>query len=122
MCRGFSKFGILACLCLFISSANTAPDEWDIVRKHEGRFAKVPDRNGDMVVVDLDHLGPESYFDVDKDVHFYLYTKENPEEPQLIKQGDVEGVKKSNFKRERKTRFLPKLASEMTEFGMLMMF
>ncbi len=72
---------------------------WDIVTKREGRFAKVPDRSGNMIVVDLDNLGPEPYFDVNKDVHFFLYTKENPDEPQLIKQGNVEGVKKSNFLR-----------------------
>lgn len=104
---------IVLCLQFLIANFDVeSEDHIDIMREREGRYAMVPDEND----IALFKFSTNSGIII-KNIHFFLinsiylsvlfllYTRENRKNPQKLKI-DVETIKSSNFKSDRKTRFV----------------
>lgn len=65
----------------------------------------LPDINGHLVIEDINNAEIEPRFIAEKDVKFFLYSRENPDTPDEIFMSDA-SIKSSHFKSSRNTRFL----------------
>jgi len=76
-----------------------APEGWEWIPQADGSFKLVS-------VAELEvPLDAEFYkYDAYRDMVFYLYTRKNPKEPQIVKIDDIESLKASNFNPAHETR------------------
>lgn len=72
---------------------------------NDPEYAMVPDEGTGWKLVNVhEDVEPESFFDVTTDIHFILYTREDPVEGQFLLLGDEDSVKESYFNPDNPTR------------------
>lgn len=72
---------------------------------NDPEYAMVPEADGTWKLLNVHEVvEPENFFDVESDVHFILYTRENPSEGQFLLLNNEDSVRESNFNPNNPTR------------------
>ncbi|KAL4716582.1 hypothetical protein ACJJTC_010246 [Scirpophaga incertulas] len=100
---------LVACVGLCASSAiPLIPGDNSFYVEGESRYIWMPDGNGVPNLVDLQEPVDPLFFNVKNGANnqYWLYTRQNPGNPQLLVNGDIRSVQNSNYRAQRPIKVL----------------